>query len=305
MGIGLLMAFEPRMVNAQDKSAYVNIYYDAKNQWFVYEWENEGEIVRGGYDPPNKVKPFVKATVVFDGRDTYSYRYEVGNQEGAVQVLEDIFISHKSPVFDATAPFPEKDWFMGEYRDYNEWEWAKESALPAGEVAKGFSFSSKGLPAVVEASFYGAQRVRTNMPGDYDSLEVNDAFSELYDKIEEQYADKFKDVVVKVVGPGEVPKDFNALTFVDSIIKMKHEAADLGWITNDGIVKSLDAKLDSAKKAIQGGNMTTAKNVLEAFIKEVEAQGCESYDSCNKGKHIKPEAWALLKFNAEYLLSKL
>ena len=38
---------------------------------------------------------------------------------------------------------------------------------------------------------------------------------------------------------------------------------------------------------------------------EVEAQGCESYDDCPKGKHLLPEAHALLKYNAQYLADNL
>jgi hypothetical protein len=45
--------------------------------------------------------------------------------------------------------------------------------------------------------------------------------------------------------------------------------------------------------------------VLNAFLNEVDAQGCSKYDGCPAGKHLLPEAWALLKFNGQYLLGKL
>jgi len=51
--------------------------------------------------------------------------------------------------------------------------------------------------------------------------------------------------------------------------------------------------------------MRTAKNVLSALVNEVEAQGCAIYDDCPSGKHLTPEAWALLKYNVEYLLDRL
>ena len=77
---------------------------------------------------------------------------------------------------------------------------------------------------------------------------------------------------------------------------MKHEAFSLGWITNQGIEQSLDAKLENAKKKIEQGNTNAAKNILEAFINEVEAQ---------KDKHLTSEAYGLLKYNVEYLIGKL
>ncbi len=89
---------------------------------------------------------------------------------------------------------------------------------------------------------------------------------------------------------------------------LKHDAEDLGWVSTkggQGIIRSLDAKLDNAKRAIERSNILTAKNILGAFLNEVEAQGCSTYKDCNKGKHLKPEAYSLLKYNVEYLLGKL
>ena len=77
---------------------------------------------------------------------------------------------------------------------------------------------------------------------------------------------------------------------------MKHEAFSLGWITNQGIEQSLDAKLENAKKKIEQGNKNAAKNILGAFINEVEAQ---------RDKHLTSEAYGLLKYNVEYLIGKL
>lgn len=86
---------------------------------------------------------------------------------------------------------------------------------------------------------------------------------------------------------------------------MKHEAFDLGWIKNKGILQSLDAKIESAKRALERGQTKTAMNKLNAFINEVEAQGCASYEDCPPGKHLTSEAYGLLKYNAQYLIDHL
>ena len=86
---------------------------------------------------------------------------------------------------------------------------------------------------------------------------------------------------------------------------MKHEAFSLGWIKNKGIENSLDVKLDNAKKKLEQGNNIATKNILNAFINEVEAQGCAVYENCPSGKHLTPEAYGLLKYNVQYLLNKL
>ena len=88
----------------------------------------------------------------------------------------------------------------------------------------------------------------------------------------------------------------SAVNWVDTLISYKHKAFDLGWIQDKGIANSLDQKLDNAKAQLVRKNNKSAKNILEAFVSEVEAQ---------KNKHLTSEAYALLKFNAEYLISKL
>ena len=80
----------------------------------------------------------------------------------------------------------------------------------------------------------------------------------------------------KTIGPTAPPADFKPIEFLNYIINMKHEAFSLGWIKNKGIENSLDVKLDNAKKKIEQGNNGAAKNILSAFINEVEAQGCAS-----------------------------
>jgi hypothetical protein len=123
--------------------------------------------------------------------------------------------------------------------------------------------------------------------------------------LEEQYKDKFEYIVKRTLGPTAPPADFKPVAFVDYIISQKHEAYSLGWIKNKGIENSLDEKLDNAKKKIETGDTKTAQNILNAFINEVEAQGCKTYDDCPSGKHLTPEAYALLKYNMQYLIDNL
>lgn len=88
----------------------------------------------------------------------------------------------------------------------------------------------------------------------------------------------------------------SALAWIDTLISYKHRAYDKGWITNQGTANSLDQKLENARRQLEQGNSKAAKNILAAFVNEVEAQ---------KGKHLSSEAYALLRFNAEYLISQL
>lgn len=68
------------------------------------------------------------------------------------------------------------------------------------------------------------------------------------------------------------------------------------WINNNGIMNSLLKKADAIEASIAKGNKTSAKNQLNAFINEVNAQ---------KGKHISDKAVKILLEDAQYMMESL
>ena len=85
--------------------------------------------------------------------------------------------------------------------------------------------------------------------------------------------------------------------FTDSLETFRlRSCEELGWITNQGICNSLRVKLRNVRRHLERDKPKQARNVLNAFINQVEAQ---------RGKHITEEGYALLYFNAEYLMDKL
>ena len=83
---------------------------------------------------------------------------------------------------------------------------------------------------------------------------------------------------------------------LDTLISLKERCVANASIDNQGIANSLDSKLENAKRRLEAGDGAAAKNMLNAFVSEVEAQ---------KGKHLTNEAYLLLKFNAEYVIGRL
>lgn len=84
-----------------------------------------------------------------------------------------------------------------------------------------------------------------------------------------------------------------------TIGELKSETEESGFegqIDNKGTVNSLLAKLNAAQKLVDEGKIDQAKNILDAFIKEVRAQS---------GKHITQETAELLMEAAEYIISNL
>jgi len=86
---------------------------------------------------------------------------------------------------------------------------------------------------------------------------------------------------------------------IAGLICAKHQLYDMGWIYGpgaQGIVNSLDTKLEAAQRAYDRGQRHTAVNILNAFVHEVESQ---------TGKHITAEAATILIRGAQYVTNRL
>jgi hypothetical protein len=156
-----------------------------------------------------------------------------------------------------------------------------------GTSLGGFEITSRGLPAV-----------RTFTVAPYINVETlgipTDDLGTYYSSLR---AIKQKAAVTGVtIAPTAPPAQFDALVFLNGIIGDAKTAATAGWIKDNGILNSIDAKLNAASDAVKRGQTVVAKNNLNALLNEVNAQA---------NKSLSPEAVALLKFNVQYLVSKL
>lgn len=214
----------------------------------------------------------------------FKYDYMLASSQKSVQEVSDFMVEFYSPISNTLAP---KGWFgMGTgLTGGSPFAWgALEENIKHSESLAGFSMQSEGLPAIV--TYYA--RGWVEMPV------VSEA--EAPDKPCPEQNIFIDAVKGKTLGPKDPPADFKPIDFLNYIIGLKHQASSLGWITNKGTENSLNQKLDNAKKKLEQGNIIPAKNILNAFINEVEAQN---------GKHLTSEAYGLLKYNVLYLIEKL
>ena len=274
-----------------------------------------------GGELPNISDTKLKSEVIYDG-DIYTYSYtiisgpsnagqiwsfdiDIKHPQGGVELSGEGLVNgpgyakHTSAqvLSEPTTPkmIPVGLWSPSTWTSglsvFGESGWGSKAAqyrISPGQSLSGFQISTRGLPGIknfkIEPKLIPPSAGDTEESGEPVSLEE-------YQAVEDKVAFKGK-----TIGPTAPPADFKPIPFLDYIISLKHEAYNLGWIKNTGIEQSLDAKLDNAKKKIEQGNIEAAKNILAAFINEVEAQN---------GKHLTSEAYALLKYNVQYLISKL
>lgn len=240
----------------------------------------------------------------------FSYNYIVkSNSQSEQNVwLFGVILPEKNIIIDAGFPVgwkqpgwsgkPTKYSHLREIKPPYSVSWTAPDGkdIKPSETVSGFTFkTSYGLPGIVD--YYAEGYV--SLPKCPEGMAVD--FIPGYDDLT-PYG---PGVVSKTIGPTVPPADFNPLNFLNAIIFLKEEAFTLGWIDKSGIKTSLDAKLENAKLKIEQGDINAAKNILTAFLNEVEAQGCKSYDNCPIGKHLTSEVYALLFYNVNYLIEQL
>lgn len=255
-----------------------------------------------GIELQNKVtaEVLVAARLLPDGRVEYAY-----SVKSSTLSLQDILRFHlQTQVTVAEAALvAAPGWFVGSAG-------TKES-LEDGSIKEFVSWIGEDIPTLIKPghSLAGFKLTGKSFPGIQDfqiqgytdkDMAKMDLFEEEMDVLSD-LQDPFKgnSFKGKTIGPDPVPEVINLAGLVERLIALKHQAASLGWIFgpgSDGIVTSLDAKLDAAKASIARGQNNAASNQLSAFISELNAQ---------RGKKLNDNAFFLLKVNAEFIIGKL
>lgn len=158
--------------------------------------------------------------------------------------------------------------------------------ITPGEAQDGFVVQSRGIPGIRKVTLHPR----------FEQTPVEEATVEDVTRIR-SITDQIKFTAL-TIGPVS-PRSLGPVSLIDDLIGLKHESASLGWIFGpgmEGIVKSLDAKLDAAKVAVGRGQNKAAANQLSAFVNELGAL---------RGKKLNDSAYFLLRVNAEFIISRL
>ena len=165
---------------------------------------------------------------------------------------------------------------------------APKDALFPGELIF-ISFSSPGLPSIMT---YYAQSFA--LPLNEDEM---DSLHEL-GYTDKQILPKWEDNSYKnlTVAPNTSLLKLLPLTFLDTLISYTTQSRTLGWITNQATADKYFNWLATTKTLLQAGHNNSARDTLQTIIANTIS------DSTN---NIASEAYALLRFNTEYLLHKI
>jgi hypothetical protein len=300
-----------------------SITFDSQSGNYILEYEGyEGEndslvFVRVIYEPTTKINPFIWANVSkYSDTSGFYYQYKLKNDISSKQRLEDFDIEILSSIQNIKSPdnFWKHSFYsfvpvFGWYNTKGEYGLADPfDGIAPDSIEDGFSFISSGLPAISNAYFKGKSNIILAFPAEPPAqiemfLDTIDVFP--------NYC-----VIRKTIGPKSVPDPFIAITFLDTLLSYTRQSVQLGWLKNgkdndcdldekpdDGVVKNLENRLLKARNELNEGDTVKASPIgasreLEKFIKKVERIS-------KRSDVMTGEAYALLKYNAEYLLERL
>jgi len=185
-----------------------------------------------------------------------------------------------------------------------------------GDTLSEIELTSKGLPGVRRLTVKPWFDETEFFPGIDDSMQIPWNFEK---------EDSIRNTVNYygwTIGPTAPPINFVATVWCDTLLSYTRQSVQLGWLKttrdddcdedeqpNDGIARNIEKRIEKAKKELMKGDSVKARKELEKLVKKVERIYKKSEEAERK-KHereitMTSEAYALLKYNTEYLIERL
>lgn len=293
---GTRFRHDPKAGKSEEYQVNGEVIYDERTGNFLFRWTGrDGQRKTIVYEPANKLDAVVEVGAVHIPEDNgFRYSYILTNLPSSTRKLQSLYLETQAPVRDAKAP--DNSWYSRPLTPYLKgvfkvsagwgWSdtlWARAGLLP-GEKVEGMSFLSPGLPGIVRCfvrNYRDAKGVGEEMPE-----ELVDAIAQMNWEIPQGVT----------VGPVEPPQRLQPAAFARKILEMLEVSVEQGWIESPNVAQVMRVLLGNAAAAFDRGELERASDLLESLLKQVEEENEQTLLS---------EAYALLKFNVEFLQTHL
>lgn len=298
VALGVTSFWRTSPVEAQD------LQYDENRRIYILTYiDTANSARRVEVMPPNHIQPALSLLIENSGSGTYAYQYEVSNASGALstQSVEDIEIPCPADGAVLALEVP-SDW-VADYEFTHRLgsficgftATGEHATIAPGQRLTGFAMTSGYLPQIVEAAVWGGLLDDPGLPG---LGEVGPELADLYSRAVGASGGWFS---VLVVAPGRAPDEVGRPQQGIRLISTDlSRTCSIGWISQSGVCRSLQVKLDAAAASLVRGPVEGARSQLQSFLKELEAQ-----HGPQPGKYVSDNAYWLLRTNVQYLLSRL
>ena len=231
-----------------------------------------------------EVKPEVRAHVN-QTDSTYTYTYDVSNASGAQQSIDDFFVViGDAPILGASQP---RHWDCSHMtvKSVRTFDWGAlvvSATISPGQNAKRFTLTSPTVPGIVIGHASGL------IPPDTAADETE------YDSTGRD--ELSNSVTFTTVGPKDPQAPFQPLLFLDTLSSYITRSRAYGWIADQRTADKYSEYFNSARSRLQSADVSAAVRGLQTVLTSVKADSVAS---------LKGEAYALIRYDTEYLVSKI
>ena len=241
------------------------------------------------FPPRNKVQAKVMCQTLKNG-DSLQLNYTISNKAASIQKIDDFRIWHQPPIggfYISSPPY----WINSINSGSGGFVWwGADPHYITGQITRGstqggYSLRSKSICTIVPFDMHGFNSVGAISDSDF----VNNPDLITHDDLSNSFWGE-------TIGPCDPSSPFVVSNFVDSLSFFVTQSQALGWIPSQSIVNKYLANFSSAKSYLLSNNIVSARTVLQNVLSNA------SVDSLN---NLTSEAYALIRYNTEYLLSQL
>lgn len=261
--------------------------------WYLGDDENTQSIE---IIPPNRVVPDVEVMVA--ASPVYEYRYVMANRSTAESTQPLWMLQVKCPSPDRVSIEASPDGWKAKVREYPEttghvcdiWVYHHSGMLEPGDSTDGLVLAARQLPGLVTARAWGEAPERPHLEVSRD-IEPEEAELIAHATGTDGGWKEFPMVVPVTSPPPANPVDHLGTVHNDLL-----DVCELGWIDESRICNSLEKKLVGAIDALERDDPVAARDKLESFLSELDAQ---------RGKHVNENAYWLLYLHGEDILRRI
>lgn len=239
------------------------------------------------FPPRNHIDIAVNCRVI-DKLDTLFFYYDIFNKAASKQSVEDMRIWCESQNVVCISSPPYWDFSSRSGRGFG---WSTMIDYTTGQIRIGKSVSGFGIKAMSLCTIENFHSHGFNGVGALGTI------PESLDKLKLIVKDDLENAVWgKTIVPADPPSPFIPSNFIDTLTNYTAQSRSLGWINDQATADKYSGYFSSVKASLQQNNTGAARTVLQQVLQQV------NIDSTN---NLTSEAYALIRYNTEYLLSQL
>ncbi len=249
-------------------------------------WNNTVQVGLNQFLPANRLSGSVNCIINKDpNSDSLIYSYSVSSQNISKQRIGDFYLekmTESKKIFS-----PERWWVVGGFDSSGiNWTsfWSQISVHP-GATVSGFLVKSLIIPAIIQYHLRGEVQTVAFGP-DLDIYNYSDIANDI----------RTNSITGYTIAPVDTPSPFVPLNFLDTLLNFEQQSLNLGWIRNQSTANKYTTYFDTAISQLQQNNIAGARNTLNNVLNNV---------NLDSSSNLTSEAYALIRYNTEYLLTKL